>query len=87
MRLTRHAQERMRQRGVTDEEVRQVLLHGRQVGARGPRRARELVFTQGYWWQGRRYPHKLVRVVYAMEDGTPVVVTVYAHYGRWRTAP
>ena len=34
-------------------------------------------------WNGRRYPQKLVEVVYVEEAGDTIVVTVKAYYGHW----
>ena len=78
-----HAIEQMRVRGVTREEVHQVIERGAVSDAREPRLARELVFTEGYAWLERHYPHKRVKVIFVREEDT-VIVTVYAFYGRWR---
>ncbi len=78
-----HTRGQMDERGATEDEVRQVLLHGEQAEARAPRLGRRMVFTDGYVWKEQLYPHKLVRVIYAEEPDKLAIVTVYVYYGRW----
>ena len=73
----------MEERGVTEEEVRQTVLRGEPAEAREPRHGRQVIFTEGYSWLGRYYPHKMVRVIFIEERGRFIVVTAYAYYGRW----
>ena len=73
----------MVERGVTVAEVQLVIEQGRASDARPPRLGREMVFTEGYDWKGRHYPHKLVRVIFAEDDDEVVVVTVYSYFGIW----
>lgn len=81
--LPPHAREQIDERGTTEDEVRQVLLSGEEAEARVPRLGKRMVFTEGYDWKGRFYPHKLVRVIYAEEPEKIEIVTVYVYYGRW----
>jgi hypothetical protein len=78
-----HARRRMPERGVSEDEVREVLARGQPAEARGGRQALELIFPYNTYWQGRFYEQKRVRVVYAEEGPDQVVITVYAYYGRW----
>ena len=78
-----HARNNMEARGVTDDEVIQTLRHGEVSDARPPRLAREMVFTEGYFWKEHFHPHKRVKVIYAWDKGHEVVVTVISYYGRW----
>ncbi len=78
-----HAFESMEERGVTQEEVEITVAEGQAAQARAARKAKAKVFTQGYPWKGRLYPHKRVRVIYAEVREDIVVVTVYGYYGRW----
>ena len=78
-----HVREQMEERGASEDEVRQTLLHGEEAEARAPRLGRRMVFTEGYAWKGRHYPHKLVRVIYADEAEKFAIVTVYVYYGTW----
>jgi hypothetical protein len=82
--IIEHARERMRERGVAEEEVLSVLDAGEPQEAEG-RRSKEATFEFLGEWQGRRYPQKKVRVIYIEEAGSTVVITVYAFYGRWET--
>ena len=78
-----HARLQMTERGVTVEEVETVIEHGSLSDARESRLARELVFTEGYPWLGRYYPHKRVRVIFVRQAENVVIVTVYSYYGNW----
>jgi hypothetical protein len=78
-----HARRRMPERGVSEDEVREVLARGQPAEARGGRQALELVFPYNTYWQGRFHEQKRVRVIYAEEGPDQVVITVYAYYGRW----
>ncbi len=81
----RHALDNISVRGATEEEVLHTLENGRVSDARPPRLAKEMVFTEGYDWKGRFYPHKSVRVIYVWDSDEDafVIVTVYVFYGRW----
>jgi hypothetical protein len=78
-----HARRRMPERGVSEDEVRQVLARGQPAEARGGRQALELVFPYNTYWQGQFYEQKRVKIIYAEEGPDQVVITVYAYYGRW----
>ena len=73
----------MVERGVSDEEIEQVVANGSLSEARAPRSGRELVFSEGYTRSGRHYPRKRVKVIYLREGDDVVVVTVLSYYGRW----
>lgn len=83
IRIDPHALARMPFRGISTEEVAEVLRRGQEAQARGERRAKEMVFAHEQLWAGRHYDQKKVRVVYMVEDDEIVVVTVLAYYGRW----
>jgi hypothetical protein len=83
IRIDPHALARMPLRGVSTEEVAEVLRLGEEAHARGERRAKEMVFAHEKPWAGRHYDQKKVKVVYMEEDDEIVVVTVLAYYGRW----
>ena len=81
IRIDPHALARMPFRGVSAEEVAEVLRRGEEAQARGERRAKEMVFAHGKIWAGRHYDQKKVKVVYVIEEDEIVVVTVLAYYG------
>lgn len=83
LRYSRHASLRIREWGVTEEEVRVTIDSGEPFPAKGLRLGKARVFRMGYERQGRPYPHKEVRVIFALEAEDTIVVTVVARYGRW----
>jgi radical SAM superfamily enzyme YgiQ (UPF0313 family) len=78
-----HARRRMPERGVSEDEVREVLARGRPAEARGGRQAVELVFPYNSFWQGRFYEQKKVKIIYVEEGADQIVIIVYAYYGGW----
>jgi Domain of unknown function (DUF4258) len=83
IRIDPHALARLPVRGVSADEVLEVLTRGEAAEARGERCAKELVFTHERLWAGRFYAQKKVKVVYMIEGDEIVVTTVLAYYGRW----
>jgi len=73
----------MPERGVSEDDIRDVLARGRPAEAYGGRQALELVFPYNSHWQGRFYEQKRVKIVYVEEGDDQVVITVYSYYGRW----
>lgn len=82
---TDHARRKMRERGALDSEVVDAIHMGTEYPADPPKLGREMVFRNGYEYKGRCYPHKQVRVIYAVEGLTTTVVTVITRYGEWET--
>ena len=78
-----HARMQMSVRGATEEEVVDALRTGVLTPGRFGRLIRVKVFTAGYRWHGREYPHKEVQVVYAQREGAGIVITVKTRYGMW----
>jgi hypothetical protein len=78
-----HAWEQIEERGTTELEVLETLENGKSAEARLPRLGKSLVFTDGYIWKGRTYPHKLVRIIYEDRPHEIAIITVYVYYGRW----
>ncbi len=72
------------ERGTTENEIEAVLSKGTEVAAKKGRKAKEMVFDYGKEWLGKSYSQKKVRVIYVMENGDIVVITVKVYYGRWR---
>jgi hypothetical protein len=72
-------------RGISEEEITEVLLGGSSLSATRGRQAREMVFPYRSLWRGRWYAQKKVKVVYVEEEGVAVTVTAYAYYGEWET--
>ncbi len=83
IRIDPHTRRRMPVRGISEEEISDVLRSGHGVPAAGGRLAKERVFSFGSLWRGRRYAQKKVKVVYVEEEGAMITVTAYAYYGEW----
>lgn len=82
--LGNRVERKMRERGVTEEEIRQTIQTGRVSPAELGRSMATRVFTAGYHREGIDYAHKEVQVVFVKEPWSTVVVTVIARYGFWR---
>ncbi len=78
-----HTRKRMPVRGISEEEIEDVLRTGSPVPALQGRLAKEKVYTFDRTWQGRAFAQKKVRVVYVVEEEAFVTVTAIAYYGRW----
>ena len=77
---------KMLERGVSEEEIRQSIVMGAISPAERGRSKATYVFTEGYHREGTDYPHKEVQVVFVVEPWATVVVTVIARYGFWGDA-
>lgn len=75
---TKHARERMAQRGANDNEVEDTILNGMEVPAKGDKQKFEKVYDTACEYQGRQYDQKQVEVVTAKDDDDWVIVTVIA---------
>jgi hypothetical protein len=82
--LVEHAQERVAERGATENDIETVLSTGTEAYAKKGRKAKEMVFDYEKEWLGKFYPQKKVRVIYVEENGEIVVITVKVYYGKWR---
>ncbi|MBI2467323.1 MAG: DUF4258 domain-containing protein [Candidatus Rokubacteria bacterium] len=78
--FTRHAQERMRERGAREEDVRQAI----RIGQREPAQRGLFVYRVNLEfhreWDGRYYAVQQVVPVVAEESDRLIVVTVYVFY-------
>ena len=83
LRIDAHTLERAKDRGATVDELREVLATGEAVSAKYGRVAREKVYAFEKDRLGKFYPQKKVRLVYTIEAGSAVAVTVYVYYGQW----
>jgi Domain of unknown function (DUF4258) len=77
-----HLAARMRQRGVSREEIEQVLDRGRPAKNVKPGiLGKVAIFSDGIEWQGRMHAEKEVTVYYKLVAKRLVVLTVKARYG------
>ena len=80
IRLTKHAIEQSRERGATEEEVREAILFGEWEEAKNGRTIAKLNVQFGKEWAGNLYPIKQVAPVFVIENSEIVVITVYTFY-------
>lgn len=78
-----HARENMEERGVTEEEIEEVLRTGSTIQGQFGRQITTKVLAEGYERRGRRYPHKEVQLIHITESGGIIIVTVKTRYGRF----
>lgn len=78
-----HTLERAIERGVSIEEIENVIYNGIPVKAKQDRLGKVLVFNFNKVRNGKYYEHKRVEVYYIIEYEAIITVTVYAFYGRW----
>ena len=78
--FTQHALERMRQRGATEESVREAIRTGQGEPARRGLVLYRLNLEFKQEWAGRRYAIQQVAPLVADEAERIVVVTVYTFY-------
>jgi hypothetical protein len=80
--LHAHLQARMAQRGVTLEEIQQVLRSGWQAtDCRPGTLGKVLVLPGAAEWEGRFYDEKEVTVYYKVKDNRIILLTAKARYG------
>ena len=84
IRIDPHTRSRMPARGISEDEIVEVLRGGVPAPASFGRLSKEKVFRFDSMWQGRSYSQKKVKVVYVEDDDAMVTVTAYAYYGSWR---
>ncbi len=79
-----HLESRMNQRGVTFEEIRQVMTEGEEaVESKPGTLGKVLVFPYDAEWEGRYYQEKEVTVYYKNIEGHGIIMlTVMARYGQ-----
>jgi len=78
-----HTLERAEERGTSEEEIREVIETGTSVIAKHGRLAKAKVYEFNRQRLGKHYEQKRVEVIYALEGGRAVTVTVYVFYGKW----
>ena len=83
IRIEAHTLQRAAERGTNAQEIEDVLRTGTDVIAKGGRRAKAKVYPFQQIRLGKYYEQKRVEVIYTVEGGTIVTVTVYVFYGRW----
>jgi hypothetical protein len=80
IRFSRHARERLRDRGTTEEEVVETMRTAPWTPAGAQRFECRRDFLYGADWNGRFYATKQVRPIFVEEPSEIVVVTVYVYF-------
>jgi hypothetical protein len=80
IRLSGHARENMRYRGVSEQEVVEAIRTAPWAPAERGRLECRKDFAYGQDWNGRFYATKQVRPIFVEEADEIVVVTVYVYY-------
>jgi len=75
-----HARERMRERGILEDEVIATVEHGEQFPVKYKRSGFRRNFEYNSEWRGKHYRTKQVEVYASREAATFVVITVMAKY-------
>lgn len=78
-----HTLERALERGASEAEIQDVIRNGAPVPAKHGRIAKAKVYDFRQERHGKYYEQKRVEVIYIIEWGTIVTVTVYVFYGKW----
>ena len=78
-----HLRARMRQRGVSREEVERTLNEGWEAAdAKAGTRGKVMVFSYGMEWEGRFYREKEVTVYFKVTNDSLTLLTAKARYGK-----
>jgi len=80
--ITKHLKHRMKERGITQDEVMMTLQNGWdaedvQEGTIG----KVYVFEYNRYWKDKFYPEKEVSVYFKYEGDTKILITAKARYG------
>lgn len=75
-----HAVDRLAERGVTEEEVRETVADGEQFAAKRGRQGFRRNFAFNDSWRGKHFATKQVEAIAVFEDGGWLVITVVAKY-------
>jgi len=78
--ITKHAREKMADRGVSEEEIREAIMIGRREPAQRGLFQYRLNTEYHQFWGGKYYGMKQVMPIVAEEKDRYVVVTVYSYY-------
>ena len=80
IRIHPHAQERMNERGATESEIIETILHGEHFPAKFGRSGFRRNFPCENEWRGRRYGSKQIEIYAIEEDESWLVITALVKY-------
>jgi len=78
-----HTLERAKERGTSEEEIKNVIETGFTIPGKYRRNGKAKVYEFGQYSHGKYYEQKRVEVMYVIEKNTTITVTVYVFYGKW----
>ena len=78
-----HTLERAEERGTNEDEIKDVINTGFPIPAKYGRIGKAKVYNFKQKRHGKYYAQKRVEVIYTLERGVIVTVTVYVFYGKW----
>ena len=82
--LTLHARLRRKEQEATPREIAETVENGSLIGVRDNKGSRRRVFREGYTSNDIVYDEKELTVVYAIEQGSVIVVTLVTRYGQFQ---
>ena len=78
-----HTLKRAEERGVSEEEIKDVIGTGVTISAKYERIGKAKVYSFGQKRHDKYYEQKRVEVFYIIEKNKIITVTVYVFYGKW----
>ena len=81
--FTLHARRRRKEQEATPEEIAETVENGSLVRVRENKASRSRVFREGYTSSHIDYDEKELAVVYAIEKGSVIVITLVTRYGQF----
>ena len=78
-----HTLERAKERGTNEEEIKDVINTGFPIRAKYGRMGKAKIYDFNQERHGKYYEQKRVEVIYTLERGVLITVTVYVFYGKW----
>jgi hypothetical protein len=82
--IKQHALERALERGANQEEIKDVLVNGFDIPAKGDRKGRAKVYSFNKKRLNTVYEQKRIEVIYTVESDNIIAITVYVFYGKWK---
>jgi hypothetical protein len=76
---------RAKERGVTEEEVIDVIRSGFIIPAKHGRKGKAKIYSFGKRRLNKYYEQKRVEVFYKDEEDCIITITVFAFYGHWES--
>ncbi len=78
-----HTLERAKERGTSEEEIKDVINSGFSISAKYGRKGKVKIYDFKSRRHTKYYDQKRVEVFYAVEGKLIVTVTAYVFYGKW----